>query len=104
MIETGRTSTTAGPCCGQLNQAFTNFDEFTLEFDTVTFGESEIGHDLGIGNLEDVHFEDQLGMTFILRDNSDLNRETHACTKSTIDSLDCRQFVLVCNPYERIID
>ena len=75
MVEASGTTAAARPSSGQLNETFANLDEFTFEFDTITFGQTKIRHDFGIGNFEQIDFEDQFRMSFILRNNRDLNRK-----------------------------
>ena len=76
VIEMGRAAAAVGPGRGQLNDAFSDLHELAFEFDTVALREPEVGHDLRVGDLEDVHFEDQLCVPFVLRDDGDLERNS----------------------------
>lgn len=72
MIEVSRAGAAVRPGRGQLHQSFADLDELALEFDAVAFRQPEVSHDLAVGNLEDVHFEDQLRVSLVLCDHRDL--------------------------------
>jgi hypothetical protein len=76
VIEVGRATAAIGPGRGQLNDAFSDLHELAFEFDPVTLGEAEVGHDLRVGELEDVHFEDQFCVPLVLRNDGDLERHS----------------------------
>lgn len=77
MIEMSRAAA-AGIGAGriQLPDAFSDLDELAFEFDPVTLGEAEVGHDLRVGELEDVHFEDQFCVPLVFRNDGDLERHS----------------------------
>ena len=104
MIEKGRTTPTAGPSGSQLDQSLTYFHKLSFEFDTIPFGQSEISHDLGIGNLEQIHLEDQFRVSLILCHHSDLGKMTVEKVSSRQGLLDCQRFGSLHSLYEQTTD